>query len=400
MPIPPRAIPGLQAYRNAAKEPAARWLETIDRFDQAPATILHAPKFRLSSEDRFFCIGSCFARNIEEQLIGRKATVLSKRIICSQAEYPNRPNGIVNKFTTASMLNEVHWALDPPGRPGAGGEASIFEGANGAHDLQLVPHAPPVSLAQAYARRQYLEGDYFARLAQADVVIVTLGLIETWRDEATGIWLNAPPPFYLAKREPDRFQLVVTSVEQNVLALEALRDRLKIARPQARFVVTVSPVPMDTTFTGEDVFVANARSKSVLRAAAGQFCDRHDDVAYFPSYELVTATDRARAYAADKLHVRAPIVARIVDLFCSLYAPELAPADPHFVEALYLAANPDIDDLVRRGELESGYAHWFARGRDEARPLRPTNPPQWIFDAGILDPPNAEPGGGSQAGEA
>lgn len=63
--------------------------------------------------------------------------------------------------------------------------------------------------------------------------------------------------------------------------------------------------------------------------------------------------------------------------------PSTIPAD--FVETVYLACNPDVDDAVARGAWASGAAHWQARGWSEARPtlphpqgLAPAPAPDWL----------------------
>lgn len=43
------------------------------------------------------------------------------------------------------------------------------------------------------------------------------------------------------------------------------------------------------------------------------------------------------------------------------------PAPPEFSEEAYLRAHPDVADLVRRGEIKSGYHHWVLYGRAEGR---------------------------------
>lgn len=46
--------------------------------------------------------------------------------------------------------------------------------------------------------------------------------------------------------------------------------------------------------------------------------------------------------------------------------PSGLPAD--FIETIYLALNPDVDDAVTRGVWQSGAAHWMAKGWSETRP--------------------------------
>src|SRR5258707_726216 len=90
---------------------------SADRFQSRIMHIAHKPKFGIDRADRFFCIGSCFARNIEEHLTYRNIPVLSKRIVCPSEEWAARPTGIINKFTTASMLTELQWTLSGSPEP-------------------------------------------------------------------------------------------------------------------------------------------------------------------------------------------------------------------------------------------------------------------------------------------
>ena len=47
------------------------------------------------------------------------------------------------------------------------------------------------------------------------------------------------------------------------------------------------------------------------------------------------------------------------------------PLRRNFEEPAYLAANPDVSAAVSRGDLKSGFAHYILHGRAEGRPLRP-----------------------------
>ena len=63
---------------------------------------------------------------------------------------------------------------------------------------------------------------------------------------------------------------------------------IKCLNPVARFVLTVSPVPLVATATTEHVVTATILSKSILRVAASEVCRIMSDVKYFPAYEIVT----------------------------------------------------------------------------------------------------------------
>src|SRR5262249_4359490 len=135
-------------------------------------------------------MGSCFARNVEEHLIYNGIEVLSRRITCPAGEWHGlRINGFVNKFTTLSMLNELNWVVDRPDIT-----QDLFESTGqGWRDLQLANGVSPVSLERAIERRTYLINDYFSRIRDANVIILTLGLNETWFDTRTCRYLNVAP---------------------------------------------------------------------------------------------------------------------------------------------------------------------------------------------------------------
>ena len=110
-------------------------------------------------------------------------------------------------------------------------------------------------------RQRYL--DAVAQVATADVVILTLGYVETWFDKELNLYLNSAPSAALIKRSPDRFEYRVLSYSDILDGLNQLYDLLlKHRKKPLKFLVTVSPVPLLTTFRDMDVLVANAYSKS------------------------------------------------------------------------------------------------------------------------------------------
>jgi hypothetical protein len=357
-------LSGEAAWLGLVGQHQARWSKSLERFDGRVARVTAEPKFSLGPDDRFFCIGSCFARNIEEKLVCAGLTVLSKGIISPKAEYPHRPSGLVNKFTTHAMRNEVEWQLNRP----AIDETFFEERADGWLDLQLAPGARPVSLERAVQRRAYLVDEYFSRIRKASVFVMTLGLNEVWYDARAALHLNAAPHLSSIRRDPDRYTLNVTTVEENVRELERTADLLLRLCPDAKIVITVSPVPMAETFSGRDVVVANSLSKSTLRVAAEAVCNAHPQIDYFPSYEMISNSVRTEVYEPDQLHVLDSAVREVVRAFFQTYLNVGGP-EVDFNETVYLGAYPDVDDAVRRGEFTSGFEHWDRHGRAEGREL-------------------------------
>ncbi len=162
-------IDGAQAWEASLASPYAVWDRPPDdehfaagvrgRLASGPALPHVAPKFQLRADDVFFCIGSCFARVLEVVLLLHDLTVSSLGLRGDLAEAPDLPNGVVNKFTTASMLNELHWSLG--GRPFP--EEALIADGDGYRDLQLAAARAPVTGQRARERRRDVIA-YFARL--------------------------------------------------------------------------------------------------------------------------------------------------------------------------------------------------------------------------------------------
>lgn len=302
------------------------------RFPQAAATrylgngyfpIHHVPKFRFGDRDTFFTIGSCFARNVEHALIRAGRTVLTSDFSVPAAYYASSDEddtrshrGVLNKYNPDSMRTELFRAL---GRITDLPENGFIEVSPG---LWYDPQATNIKANTldiiSDVRRSLTEVN--SRVRRASVVFITLGLTETWYDRQTGLSLNTPPPPIYLRRLADRFGFHNASCDE---VIGILRDIVLTVREEAggetKFIVTVSPVPMGVTFSGQDAVVANTHSKSTLRSAASVIASEFDFVDYFPSYEMVTNSPRALAWKDDGAHVQPSMVSHVVQTFNELY---------------------------------------------------------------------------------
>lgn len=160
----------------------------------------------------------------------------------------------------------------------------------------------------------------------AKVVVATLGLIETFRNPATGnTYRQIPHPAAYPSLGAEFHRLSVADMLSDLERIRAVvRDKLG-----ATLVLTTSPVPLHTTFTDHDVRVANIESKSRIRAAVSEFVDRHADVRYFHSYEMVVTAERQSDYfREDGRHVHRHGVRYIVSEFLRLFGdPSLQMTD-------------------------------------------------------------------------
>ena len=267
--------------------------------------------FRFGPEAKIFATGSCFARNVEKSL-----RFIGANVVSSPTDIPV-PSGatqvfqLYNKYTVHSILNEFRWALG--GAPVDHAATLIADAQGNYYDMQVAASSDITGDRATMAAFRAAYNASFARAAEADVVILTLGLVECWYDLETGLYLNMAPPKPLLDAHPDRFEFHLLDHDDVYRALCDIHALLTEGRADPpRLLVTVSPVGLAATFREMDVLVANSYSKSVQRAAVEAFVLSHD-ASYFPSYEYVTLTDRKFAWGnKDFRHVRQETVDRIM----------------------------------------------------------------------------------------
>lgn len=306
-------IPGAAAAANRAAEGArARF---PDRADPRGAGLLLLPELRpsfaMTPGEKVFTIGSCFARNVENRLHER-FEIATRRFSVPDSEWPAGRNGILNEYNPGTIAQRitraVHGTPAPP-------ETVVPEGDKFMDLLLPGPGCAPVTKERAFERRDEIDALY-AELPAADVIVVTLGLIEAWYDHELDTYLNRMPA-----REAiasGRYDFVVMDVDEAMALLEPA-FRLLEGR---RTLVTVSPVPLNTTFSGKDVIAANTYSKATLRVCA-EHLSALPGVDYFPSYEMVLSAG-LRAFNEDNVHVRPGIVRQVVAHMLDSYVAQNA----------------------------------------------------------------------------
>ncbi|NNE21587.1 MAG: hypothetical protein HKN11_03165 [Rhizobiales bacterium] len=278
------------------------------------------PKFTFSADTSFFTIGSCFARNIELALIGRgvrvnPALLESNKVAARESLFGDA--ALLHRFNAPSMLLEIENYTNESRL----GEDLIYpRGARGCYwDCHYANNQTPRPVREIMEDRIHIRSAMSAALAEAGCAIITLGLSEAVYDKQSKLYLNSFPPKRYASRS-DRFAGAWISAEQTLDSLQKIRTRMHAhaGRP-VKIIITVSPVGLHRSFSGHDILVANMLSKSQLRVAAAQFSDAHDDVDYFPSYEMVMLSDPSHAWQPDGRHVNRGHVRAITDLFCDRY---------------------------------------------------------------------------------
>ena len=164
-------------------------------------------------------------------------------------------------------------------------------------------------------------------IKDSDIAVITVGVAPCWfsKKDDSFVLNNA-----LNLREIEGYyQRTLTVDEQRTCLLNAL-GALKTINPWIRLVLTLSPVPLARTFEFHSALVADAVSKSVLRAAIHEAVTMQPGVMYFPSFEIVTWLGRYRGDAwGDEVksarHVATFYIDAVLDAFIRHYQiPETA----------------------------------------------------------------------------
>src|SRR5881409_299734 len=201
----PSLVSAAEAVKNYRENDAATWYKdntdpndlsgryAFQRLRQPWFTPYIVPKFKLRRDDKFYAIGSCFARGIENALVAQNVIVESAAPEFAKLQPANRESsglGFTNKYNTYSILNELRWALDPDAEFPRDSIVPLTK------TTWYDPHTNPtlefVDLGETLERRALMQA-VTKRIRNCRAVVVTLGLAEVWRDVQTDVFVNCTP---------------------------------------------------------------------------------------------------------------------------------------------------------------------------------------------------------------
>ncbi len=269
----------------------AYWRTGVANMPGAQPEGMFKPKFAVGRDTKIATAGSCFAQNFRQAVIDRGYTYLD-------AEPP--PSGFsgaaarrfgfdlfsarYGNIYTVRQLLELIEEVD-----GARAVGGVVWERDGRYFDAFRPSVEPDGLDSPSMVLRHRE-QHIRRLAQvietADVFVFTLGLTEAWMDRASGRIVPVAPGVIAGDYDPEHHVLVNFGAHEVVADLEAVVERLRARNKDLKIILTVSPVPLTATASGEHVFVATCYSKAVLRSAAGWVAGKSDFIDYFPSYEF------------------------------------------------------------------------------------------------------------------
>jgi hypothetical protein len=352
--MPISRVPSREAVSNMRTHATARWPRrgAPDSRIEPIARPGFETSFTFEPGATIFTIGSCFARHIERALEERGFQVPARRFHIDDDGGAAIDNGMLHNFAVPAIHNEVRWALGlgEPYDP----RDHLFEVYPGKFaDVHLPVRIPLCSYEDALDRRQRIF-EVNRSIRTADAAVITLGLAEVWWDKQTSTYLNAKPYETVIRSAPERFELHVLSYEEIFAQLDSLFAMIfEHCAIRQGIILTVSPVALSATYTGQDVAVANQYSKSVLRAAAQAIVAKYERVDYFPAYETVVLSDRRRALMDDLVHVTPEMIEVNVARMLAAYVGE---------DSARPAAEVEVPDAVTSAGAQSDAA--LARARD------------------------------------
>jgi hypothetical protein len=280
-------------------ETRAFWSPAVGKRNMFDIDELWRPKFCIRKSTKAVTFGSCFAQHFGHALEKNKFawTSVEKPPRGMTAEDAKRFNYNVfsartgNIYTTSLLLQWTRWATGDSAPP----EDAVWEKAGRFYD-PFRPNIEPDGFASAQEMRDSRQTCIRAfrdAIETADMFVFTLGLTESWWEKGDNGYLAyeyAMCPGTLAGTfDADRHIFVNQDYE-------VVRDNLLLAirlmrsvKPALKFLLTVSPVPLTATNSGNHVLVATMQSKSILRAVASAVVEVRKGIDYFPSYEIINA---------------------------------------------------------------------------------------------------------------
>ncbi|WP_169726054.1 GSCFA domain-containing protein [Aestuariibacter salexigens] len=154
-------------------------------------------------------------------------------------------------------------------------------------------------------------------LSHVDVLVLTLGLTELWRNKQDLSAFFAIP--YPDVYQPEHHEFYSMTFDDVMSSLQYSIETLRKVNPGINILLSVSPIPLSVTFRDRlGPYVATQFSKSLLHTAALTTVHKYSHVHYMPSYEIVR-NKPVEYYSEDGRHVTKECVGQVMAAFNKLY---------------------------------------------------------------------------------
>jgi hypothetical protein len=337
-----------QFWRRAMTDPAPGQIEFVTR------------GAHISRDDKVMTLGSCFAQRLGQELRSFGLTLFNTEPPpqgLSAEEAQARQYGVYtarygNVYTPRQALQLLQRALGllPPPTEGAWSNNGRFVDAL---RPTIEPNGwatPEAVLREADTHLGYVRDAF----AGCNWLVMTLGLTEAWRSRLDGTVYPVAPGVAGGSFDAEHHEFVNFSALEATTDLLAFIGLLHDLNPQAKVLLTVSPVSMIATYEPRHVWESTVVSKAALRVAADAAERRFSHVTYFPAYEIVTSpANNGRYYDDDLRQVSHHGIRQVMKAFRNAFldgGPLLQQSDDRTVDTRSPSADGVIcdEDLVAR----------------------------------------------------
>ncbi len=306
----------------AARAAYSFWRRTMSgRPADAVDPVVSVP-FKIGDKDRVATAGSCFAQHIARTLVRRGFSYLVTEKAPPDDDgrgnygvFPARFGNIYTARQLLQLFNRAYGVFET--------HDAAWRRADGRY---IDPFRPKIDDA-GFDSPRAVEAEMEIHLAAVrrmfetcEVFIFTLGLTEAWESRIDGAVFPLAPGVVASDPDPADYafhNFTVGEIEADMLAFI---DKLRRVNAKVRIILTVSPVALMATYEDQHVLVSTTYSKAVLRVVAGTVSKARQNVAYFPSYEIVTGPQGGRAmYEDDLREVRPATVEHVMSIFSKHY---------------------------------------------------------------------------------
>ncbi len=278
---------------------------------------------RINRKTPIASMGSCFAREIKDVLIDRDYSYIREETGHPASKHASAAwERVYNTFSMRQIFEYTFEKFDPDLRWWKAPVSGIIQ--------------DPYRRIILYKTIEEAEADFEKHrlvsrkaLENAEVLILTLGLTEIWEDRTDSSVICLPSgPYVNEGGDMDRYRFRISRYQENLANLERIYHIMKTHNPGCKLIATVSPVHLWATFRKDlDVISASWNSKATLRAAVDEFVAGHENVWYFPAFEMAV-TYRAIlgkslfTEGREPFHVNRETIHFIMDNFFRIFSGE------------------------------------------------------------------------------
>lgn len=309
------------------------WSTAVAQKNMFDIAGLWTPRIRISPKTPISTYGSCFAQHFGRALGSKDMHWLITEPApeglsdehAHQFNYGVFSARTGNIYTSSLLLQWISWATGEKAPPD-----EVWEKNDRFYD-PFRPNIEPNGFANAeelVRSRTAAISAFKESIVQSKIFVFTLGLTESWIHRTKGYEYPMCPGTVAGEFSSEAHEFVNQSYKTIWTNLKSAIRKIRQINPSMQILLTVSPVPLTATMSGNHVLVATMESKSILRAVAGAMQRELPFVDYFPSYEIINSTPyRGSFFEPNQRSVNHAGVAHVMSTFFGSFPSHMLPAE-------------------------------------------------------------------------